>query len=110
MRQNTEGNQIILMFSRLENNVHPLQNAEYKCLITLSSKKGKTLCINYRSISEMTTHVNTEVQNRAFLLPQMGFQIFSLFLWEPDPCIVFPSSIVKTKTSGIPKRHSMFVY
>jgi hypothetical protein len=41
MRQNTEGNQIILKVPRLENNVHPLQNADFKLyiLVTLPFKR-----------------------------------------------------------------------
>ena len=43
MRQNTEGNQIILKFPRLKNNAHLLQNAEFKLyiLVTLPSERAE---------------------------------------------------------------------
>lgn len=56
MRQNTEGNQIILKFPRLKNSAHPLQNARFKLyfLVTLPSKRAEhcTIMFSFRSVKE----------------------------------------------------------
>ncbi|MGE9716226.1 hypothetical protein ACQP3F_32035, partial [Escherichia coli] len=55
MRQNTEGNQLILKFSRLEKNGLPLSNAKFKLFIPITlPSEGKVLGTSWKPVKEGT--------------------------------------------------------
>lgn len=87
MRQNTEGNQIILKFPRLKNNAHLLQNTEFKLyiLVTLPSERVEP-CIITEDLwgRDDDTHKHGAFQSRAFLSLQMCLQISVFIPMEPD--------------------------
>lgn len=92
MRQNTEGNQIILKFPRLKNNAHLLQNTEFKLyiLVTLPSERVEP-CIITEDLwgRDDDTHKHgafqsRAFQSRAFLSLQMCLQISIFIPMEPD--------------------------
>lgn len=78
MRQNPEGNQIILKLPRLKNNIHPFQNAGFK-LTTGSSPchvQGESIAHSLQVC---------EGDDRAFLSLQKGLQI-SFFIPAEARC------------------------
>lgn len=80
MRQNPEGNHIILKFPRPQNNVHPLQTAGFKLhvLVTLPSQRREH-CPIPAGQGGRWGHTETPQFKAGFSVPANGFADFFLY-------------------------------